>query len=266
MHGVSSHFSLSDDNLGFYFCFRLPVVKVVLFHEECWNAFAQKEQKWHHYLDWINVCKNPNILSIFTHKTGQRKRLIFARGRGWKTLGWGKGSFIRILEHKKDLYTVYWPYKGNLQLSQRPKSFPCLEVVWLALSVVFNVVLFNCPFHIYGSSPRVYVNTFSKEKLSSSINHQKKLKEMPKLSGRELDLPPKRASSETLYIITSSAHFMGIIKSSDSLNTTGTADRNTWPVLHTTLQSSLVVQSCLPQLPELRFCLQVLHTKLKSKA
>lgn len=70
---VSSCFSFSDDNLSFYFCLRLPVVEV-LFHVEHWNAFAQKEQKLHHYLEWINACKNPNNTVHFNLQNGPDRR------------------------------------------------------------------------------------------------------------------------------------------------------------------------------------------------
>lgn len=42
MQRDSSSFSFSHDNLGFYFCFRLLVVKVVLVHGNAWKAFAPK--------------------------------------------------------------------------------------------------------------------------------------------------------------------------------------------------------------------------------
>lgn len=42
MQRHSSSFSFSPDNLGFYFCFRLPMVKVVLVNRNARKAFAPK--------------------------------------------------------------------------------------------------------------------------------------------------------------------------------------------------------------------------------
>lgn len=142
MQRDSSSFSFSHDNLGFYFCFRLLVVKVVLVHGNAWKAFAPKRtiitpqaglneclQKPKHIIHGnlqnkpekkVGICQIQSLENMFGK-----------RGGG---LWWG---------HHNDLYgTMHWSYWGCLQLS--PKSFPRLEDVPVALTITFNN--FQMPF------------------------------------------------------------------------------------------------------------------------
>lgn len=95
MHRVSSSFSSSDDNLGFCSCFRLPVVTAVLGHRNA-ETLLPKPNK-HYTTSWAELL--PAEPQMLTSKTHQRKRLIFVRGRGWKTWAEERGTVMETLEH-----------------------------------------------------------------------------------------------------------------------------------------------------------------------
>lgn len=196
----------------------------------------------------MDACRNPNILSMVTCKASQRKKLLFARYRVWKTFSRERGGGLWWGHCKNDLYgTVHWFYWGCLQLSQSPKPFPCLEDVAVTLTVIFNIS--KCPFLTHGFSLEHWQSQkhIFRAKLSSSAEHQRKPQEIPKLTERRLVLSLKRASSKTLFITTSCT---SLGQSEPLPSTTGTQDR------------ACASNSAAPSLfPTGKFCLQILCTK-----
>lgn len=149
MQRDSSSFNFSPDNLGFYFCFRLPMVKVVLVNGNAWKAFAPKRTIITPQGRLNGCLQKPKHIIHGNSQNKTEKKVAICQIYSLENMLRGEGLWRGHC--KNDLYgTEHWFYRGCLQPGQSPKPFPRLEDVPVTLIVIFNIS--SCPFLTHGSS------------------------------------------------------------------------------------------------------------------